>query len=131
MTPGLNTILKVVGALLLLGGCSGASLEDQAKALGTRPFAKEAWATGTQQERGEMVASFLSQYKPATLTRRDVVSLLGSPTGYYEYDENPAYLVGPPISSVYGNGYLFAFVTDKSTGHVRKVVLLPEPRPGS
>ncbi len=53
-------------------------------------------------------------------------SLLGPSTGYDDYDEHPAYLVGPDtVRSKYGNGYLWVFLTDKDNGKVRQVILVP------
>lgn len=113
--------------MLCMIACSGHSIGDQAKLLGTREFTVDGWAAGTQEQRGEMLASFLAKHKPTMLTAKEVVGLLGSPTGYYEYDEYPAYFIGPAsVDSEYGKGYLLAFVTDKSSGKVLKVVLVPE-----
>jgi len=110
----------------LLPGCSRKSIEDQAKKLGTRDFTTQAWTVATQEERGQMIASFLAKYRMTELTGQQVKSLLGPSTGYYDYDEYPAYLVGPKtVKTEYGNGYLWVFVTDKSSGKVRKVVLVP------
>lgn len=112
-----------------LFGCGGKSVEDQARALGSREFRVAGWATGSQEQRGEMVASLLAKQAPDSLTAKDVTSLLGAPTSYYEYDEHPAYTVGPKsIQSDYGRGYVLAFVTDKATGKVVKVFFIPEVR---
>lgn len=115
--------------VILLSGCFGRSIEDQAKLLGSKEFIKDAWTTSTQEQRGEMVASFLKKNNPTSLTANDVKNLLGPSTGYYQYDEYPAYLVGPTsVESEYGKGYLLAFVTDKNTGKILKVVFVPEVR---
>lgn len=112
-----------------LFGCGGKSVEDQARALGSREFTVAGWAAGSQEQRGEMVASLLAKHAPDSLTVKDVTSLLGAPTSYYEYDEYPAYMVGPKsIQSDYGRGYVLAFVTDKATGKVIKVLFIPEVR---
>jgi hypothetical protein len=119
----------LTGLLLILFGCAGKSIEDQAKMLGSREFTVESWATGTQEQRGEMVASLLAKHTATSLTAKQVIKLLGAPTSYYEYDEYPAYMIGPKsIESDYGKGYVLAFVTDKSTGKVVKVLLIPEVR---
>jgi hypothetical protein len=112
--------------MILLAGCSANSVEDQAKQLGAREFTVQAWTAGTQEERGQMIASFLAKYRVTDLTGKQVRGLLGPSTGYYDYDEYPAYLVGPKtVKSDYGNGYLWVFITDKSSGAVRKVILVP------
>lgn len=112
-----------------LCACGGKAVEDQARALGSREFSAAGWAAGTQEQRGEMVASLLAKHAPSSLTAKDVISLLGTPTSYYLYDENPAYVVGPKsIQSEYGRGYVLAFLTDKDTGKVVKVLFIPEVR---
>ena len=73
-----------------------------------------------------MVFSFLSQNDPKSLTAIGVKELLGTPTGYYDYDENPAYIVGPSnVESAYGKGYLLAFVAEKTSGKIMRVELFP------
>ena len=118
---------SVTASLLLaacLVGCSG--VEDQAKLLGTREFNEQEWATATQVQRGEMVASFLSKHKVSELTTKDVNRLLGPTNSYYK-NQYPAYLVGPAtVKSNYGHGYLLVFMTDNSTGKVEKVMFVPE-----
>jgi hypothetical protein len=101
----------------LLSGCSADSVEAQAKKLGAREFTTQAWTGGTQEERGQMIASFLAKYKAGELTGKQVRALLGPSTGYYDYDEYPAYLVG--------KGYLWVFITDKDKDKVRRVILVP------
>jgi hypothetical protein len=117
---------------LILAGllaCSPPSVTEQAKSLGNDAFSQAAWKASSQAERGKMVASFLSQHDPQTLTANDVKELLGPPTGYYDHDENPAYMVGPDsIESVYGKGYLLAFIADKSSGRITSLKIIPEPR---
>jgi hypothetical protein len=44
---------------LVLAGCSGQSVEKQARQLGNREFTVQAWQGATQEERGEMLASLL------------------------------------------------------------------------
>lgn len=115
-------------ALMALFGCTASSVVDQAKRLGDQPFSKEAWAEANQEQRGKMVASFLAQHAPDSLSADAVKQLLGPPTGYYDYDENPAYLVGPQsVQSQYGKGYLLVFVTDKASGKITSVKIIPEP----
>jgi hypothetical protein len=98
----------------------------QAKKLGTREFTTRAWTAGTQEERGQMISSFLAKYKATELTGKQVRGLLGPSTGYYDYDEYPAYLVGPgTVRTEHGDGYLWVFITDKESGKVSKVILVP------
>jgi len=47
-------------------------------------------------------------------------------TGYYDYDTNPAYVVGPTtVESVYTKGYLPVFETDKENGKVERIFFVP------
>jgi len=116
-------------AMISLFGCSPPPVTEQAKLLGTRAFSKEAWATASQHQRGEMVSSFLSQHESKSLTSNSVKELLGTPTGYYDYEENPAYFVGPSsVESEYGKGYLLAFVAEKTSGKIIAVKIIPEPK---
>lgn len=114
-------------AISLLPGCSPSSITEQAKLLGTSPFSKEAWAVAGQAERGKMVFSFLSLHEPKSLTSLRVKALLGEPTGYFDYDENLAYFVGPDsVESTYGKGHLLVFVTAKTSGRIVALKLVPE-----
>lgn len=116
-------------ALISVFGCTSSSVVDQARLLGNQPFSKEAWATASQEQRGEMVASFLSQHTATSLSADAVKQLLGPLTGYYDYDENIAYFVGPQsVQSKFGKGYLLAFVTDKTSGKITSVKIIPEPQ---
>lgn len=76
-----------------------------------------------------MVFSFLSQYDLKSLTPSGVKDILGSPTAYFDYEENPAYFVGgKSVESEYGKGYLLAFVADKASGKIVAVKIIPEPK---
>ena len=108
-------------------GCSRSPVVEQARALGQREFTQQSWASGTQLERGEMLASFLTKHPVNELTAEQVKHLLGTPTGYADYDEDPAYVVGPStVESEYGRGHLLIFVTDKKTGRVLETRLVPK-----
>jgi len=65
---GLRLLSMTLSVLMTLSGCSSESVEDQAKKLGQREFTAQAWKAGTQEERGQMVASFLARYKLADLS---------------------------------------------------------------
>jgi hypothetical protein len=96
--------------------------------LGTAEFSKENWGMASQEARGEMVYSLSKNYKFNEMNKDQVLALLGESTAYYEYDEFPAYFVGPKnIASDYGNGYLLAFPLDRETGLIREVVIIPPP----
>lgn len=120
--------LFLIASLLSLAvaGCSGHSVEKQAKQLGNREFTAQAWQGATQEERGEMLASLLDKHRLVGHPAKEAVALLGKPTGYYEYDENPAYFVGPgTVKSGFGDGYLLVFLTDKASGRITDIRLIP------
>lgn len=109
-------------------GCSSNSLETL-KVLGTDKFSKDGWMNASQRERGGMVFSLLQKYDVTNMQVEELQSLLGESTAYYEYDEFPAYLVGPEnIESEYGNGYLLAFPFDRKTGVINKYIIHPKPK---
>lgn len=128
MSWKMQTKTGVLLAMISLFGCSPPPVSEQARRLGTQAFSQETWATASQEKRGEMVSSFLSQHDFKSLTSSDIKTLLGEPTAYYDYDENPAYFVGPgTVESEYGKGYLLAFVADKASGKIIAVKIIPEP----
>lgn len=115
--------------MISLIGCTPTPVGEQAKLLGTKTYSKEAWAAANQEERGEMVFSFLSQHDHKSLTSSTIKELLGPPTGYYDFDENPAYLVGPSsVESKFGKGYVLAFIAEKNSGKIVEVRIVPEPK---
>lgn len=112
---------------LALVGCWWNSIEDQARKLGNREFTPQAWSTASKTQRAEMTASFLKQYDTRNFTRKDVEALLGTQTGYYDYDSNIVYVVGPDtVKNMYGKGYLLVFEADKEDGKIEKVFFDPE-----
>lgn len=122
--------MRVLFILILLAASLAScwnTVEDQARKLGTREFTPETWAKATDLQRGEMTASLLKKHDVTSYHRKEIVALLGEPTGYYDYDTNPAYFVGPTtVESMYGKGYLLVFLTDKSNGDVDSVMFFPE-----
>jgi hypothetical protein len=110
----------------LLSGCRD-SVEDQANKLGDREFTTVVWATASSLQRGEMTASLLRKHDLKRSNGSDIVALLGHPAGYYDYDTNPAYVVGPTtVESVYTKGYLLVFETDKENGKVERIFFVPD-----
>jgi len=92
-----------------------------------REFTPETWAKATDLQRGEMTASLLRKYDVTSFHRTEIEALLGEPTGYFDYDTNPAYFVGPTtVQSMYGKGYQLVFLTDKDNGDVDRVIIFPE-----
>jgi hypothetical protein len=85
--------LYIVLIAALLAGCRD-SVEDQASKLGDREFTTVVWATASSLQRGEMTASLLKKHDLKRSNGSDIVALLGRPTGYYDYDTNPAYASG-------------------------------------
>ena len=76
-----------------------------------------------------MLASFFAKYPVDRLTARQVKEVLGEPAGYDDYDENLAYFVGPAnIESKYGKERMLVFITDKRTGKIDEIELVPPLR---
>lgn len=124
-----NKLLKLVLTSTLLFGCTPKNVAEQARSWGTKEFTPQSWAVATQEERAEMVFSLLQQHPPTKLKSKDIQDLLGTPTGYYDHDENPAYFVGPKtVESEFGKGYLLVFLTNKATGKIDALKILPEPQ---
>lgn len=122
---------KMISFLLFssLFGCAASSdVIEQAELLGSDIYTKEKWLSGSQEDRGRMLASFLRDNDAGLISLEILVQSLGSPTGYYDYDENLAYFVGPKsIRTEYGEGHLVVFMPDKVNGKVKKVVIHPKP----
>jgi len=111
--------------IILISGCGTGNMTDLL-VLGNDEFAKEKWNVASQSERGKMVASFLKTHDITNMTTQELRSLLGESTAYYEYDEFPAYFIGPKnIESDNGSGYLLAFPIDRKTGKIRKYIIEP------
>ena len=110
---------------LIATGCGEPSIQNL-KILGTEQFTPEKWQTAKQVERARMVYSLISQHEVEKLNAKDIYSLLGPSTGYYEYDEFPAYLVehSPPEKNQRIE-YLLAFPINRDTGKVRKFIIEP------
>jgi len=123
----MRAFISVIITAILLAACRENSALGQATRLGEREFTPQSWAIASQIERGQMTASFLRKMNPATLNRRDIEKMLGHPTGYYYYDNNPAYFVGPnTVSSIHGTGYLWVFEANKNDGSIERVFFVPE-----
>ena len=110
---------------IILVSCSANEKMNISK-LGNQEFSTEAWLNSNQEDRGKMVNSFLQMYNVQEMNTQEIYDLLGDSTAYYEYDEFPAYFVGPKsVESVYGKGYVLAFPIDRKTGKIRKFVIEP------
>ncbi|MCA1245079.1 hypothetical protein [Massilia sp. MS-15] len=119
-------LLSSLFVLLLASSCMQTRIEDQVRSMGNRAFTPETWATANAVERAQMLGSFFAQYPAARLTTGHVRKLLGEPTGYYDYDENLAYYIGPAtVESRYGKERMLVFLTDKHTGNINEIELVP------
>lgn len=115
--------------LSLASACTRTPVEEQVLALGSREFTPEKWAIATTVEREQMLGSFFKQHPADSLTVPEVKKLLGNPTGYYDYDENLAYFIGPPtVESKYGKERMLVFITDKRNGGIEEIELVPPLR---
>ena len=104
---------------------------ENLKVFGETPFEASEWQAANPETRGAMLYDLLSNYSFIGKKRKDVNDLLGNQTGYYEYDENPAYLVGKSTASnsnKKSENYLFVFITDHSTGMIQDYLLIPQSR---
>lgn len=96
------------------------------KILGKKEFTKQKWDESSQEERGKLVYSFLYKNKEKRLSGQDIFNMLGPSTAYYDHDHYPAYFIGPKsIESIYGNGYLLAFLIDDA-GYINGIILDPK-----
>lgn len=110
-----------------LTGCT--SPDESLRMLGTQEFSKQRWQMATQQERATMIYSFIKTHDVKSMTSKDIFDFLGKSTAYYQYDDFPAYLVGPEnVKSEAGSGYLLAFPVSRSTGLVQRYVVQPDPQ---
>ncbi len=130
----LATKLKIgLPFLILFMACSGSTPSmlgrltniESFKILGKKEFTKQKWDESSQEERGELVYSFLYKNKEKRVSSKDIFNMLGPSTAYYDHDHYPAYFIGPKnIESMYGNGYLLAFSID-DTGYINGIILKP------
>jgi hypothetical protein len=107
--------------LVCLQACADRSVQAQARRLGSDRFTPAAWEAADPPGRGRMLASFLDQHAVEGMKAGELEALLGAPTAYADYDEDPAYLVGPAGL----RGHLPVFGTDRRTGRVVSVQLVP------
>ena len=115
--------------LFLITACENNHMQNVAL-LGSEEFTIDKWAQASQPERAKMLYSFLSNNTIQGMSGTELQSYLGSSTGYYEYDEYPAYIIGPDtIEGSHGKGYLLAFPIDRDTGKVKRFVIDPPVKP--
>ncbi|PID50416.1 MAG: hypothetical protein CR991_01415 [Proteobacteria bacterium] len=113
--------------LISLAGCDH-KYSNEFESLGTTPFTVNTWKSASQEEKATMLHSFMLQYNVVGMSPKYLKELLGESTGYYDYDNIPAYLIGSDeIHSEYGNGYLLAFPLDHSTGLIKSYIIIPVP----
>ncbi len=118
--------------ILFITACTNARSNfniENLKVLGETPFDASEWNAANPEARGAMLYDLLSNYSFIGKKRKDVNDLLGKQTGYYEYDEYPAYLVGKSTASNSNNNsadYLFVFITDHNTGLIQDYLLIPQ-----
>lgn len=122
----MRSLFACLVMLACLQACADRSVQAQARRLGSDRFTPAAWAAADPPGRGRMLASFLDQHGVEGMRVGELEALLGAPTAYADYDEDPAYLVGPvgPRGDG-GPGHLLVFGTDRRTGRVVSVQLAP------
>lgn len=113
--------------MAIFSGCENNSI-DKFKVFGNESFTIQKWADANQEQRATLLFDFVNANDIKHMTGQQIIEKLGKPTGYYDYDEYPAYFVGPKsITSKYGKGYLVAFVVNRDTQYVKNVVVIPDP----
>ncbi len=118
--------LILVLLFIMLVSCTTEDTVNISK-LGSDKFTPETWLNSDQEKRGKMVESFFQQYDVQGKSTQELYRLLGESTAYYEYDEFPAYFIGPTsVESIFGEGYVLAFPIDRKSGKIRKFVIEPK-----
>jgi len=115
--------------LFFVSACSSEINLEKLSNWGTDDFSTEKWQSANTEQRAKMVYQLLKRNKFVGKNPAEVRTILGEPTGYYDYDSNLAYLVGKEgaANTVYANTYMLVFVTDKEkTGNVVKVITVPD-----
>ncbi len=122
--------LLIVAILSFLSGCFYQSLDskiEKLKGFGLENFTQEKWISSTQEKRAGMIYSFFKKHDIKKMNADDIRATLGKQTGYYDYDEYPAYFIGSSsVESMYGKGYLIAFIIDSQSGLVSDIIIEPE-----
>ncbi len=117
----IKKILSCLPMLAFLSGCGSSPIQiDQFKVLGAVEFTQAQWRAGNESARAKMFHSFLKKNEPIeNLTRDSIVKSLGSNTGYYLYDEFPAYY----LDIGKDKPLLVSFVIDHDTNTVNEIYL--------
>ncbi len=111
--------------IILIAGCETDNMTNL-HTLGNDEFTKEKWRSASQSERGKIAASFLETYEVTNMDVQELRSLLGQSTAYYEYDEFPAYLIGPENKGNNNeNSTVLAFPIDRKTGKISSYIAEP------
>lgn len=110
--------------LVMLAGCGSSAINiEKFKTLGTAEFSQEKWAYGDELVRAKIIYSFLKKSDPINNKSRDfIVNSLGSNTGYYLYDEFPAYY----LDDGKGKKILVSFVVDHESKLISEIYLEPD-----
>jgi len=125
-----KNVLVIFAAILLVSCTANNDAQNslqEFKKLGSTKFTAQSWKGASQEERASMVYDLLQNNSPIGKSRNNVLALLGEPTSYYDYDEFPAYVVGPKtITSEYAKGYVLAFIVNSSSGIVEDFEFVPK-----
>ena len=115
----MRTLTSLVLMFSLLSGCDSNSL-NSLKKYGENQFSTKSWLSSNSEERSKMVYSFLTKNDITQLNTSELYKLLGSSTGYYEYDEFPAYIIKSENKE-----YTLAFPVNRKTMKIRTYVITP------
>lgn len=120
----MRSIILALCLSTCLQACGGdTSIEIRFGSWGACEFERVRWAHAGREGRGCMMASFLRKHPAEGMSTAELKQLLGEPTAYADYDQDPAYLVGPGSA---GRGQLLVFRTHRLTGRIVEVQVLPE-----
>lgn len=121
-------IIIFIFFIFVVGACSSLNDRvDQLRFFGTEKFDHDLWSKSNEYTRGTMIYDFVSKNALVTdASRKFIVESLGNSTGYYEYDLNPAYYIGPKPKGSEARAYMIAFIIDHKSGKVRDIYIHPE-----
>ena len=96
--------------------------ETMLRSFGSESFSVERWAAADNQERAEMVYSFVTSNDIYSMTSSEIKGYLGPPNAYYNYDSFPTYTL---VNN--DKRYLIAFIIGQGTRKVERYVVRSYP----
>lgn len=109
--------ISITAILALILGCEK-TIDNSLQEFGSVEFNSTVWNKSNSEVRAKMIYSFIKTTDIRKLSSKDIYSLLGKSTAYYEYDEFPAYILKSDNKQ-----YILAFPINRNTNKIRKYVL--------